>query len=83
MGLSCLNPSTKKPELSLDGRLRRLELDYPSLLVRNLFHRYVKLKTDGVGGDPVDWLGSYEKFLSSHHEQVYAQKPQYRREAPA
>jgi hypothetical protein len=81
--LSCLNPSSNKPELSLDDRLRRLELDYPRLLVRNLFQRYVELKTDGVGNDAVDWLSSYEKFLSSHHEQVYAQKPQYRRETPA
>ncbi len=82
-GLSCLNPSTKKPEPSLDDRLRSLELEYSSLLVRDLFHRYVELKTEGAGGEPVDWLGSYEKFLSSHHEQVYAQKPQYRRESPA
>jgi hypothetical protein len=79
-GLSCLNPAANKPEPSLDDRLRRLEQDYPHLAVRDLFHRYVDLKTGGSGGDPVDYIGSYEKFLEAHHEQVYTTKPAYRRE---
>jgi hypothetical protein len=83
-GLSCLSPSSaKNNELSLDDRLRHLERDYPHLLVSDLFSRYVELKTDGVGSDPVDYIGSYEKFLHTHHEEIYTTKPAYRREVNA
>jgi hypothetical protein len=80
LGLSCLNPISMNSELSLDDRLRHLERDYPQLLVSDLFSRYVEIKTANAGGNPVDYIGSYEKFLHTHHEEIYTTKPVYRRE---
>ena len=80
LGLSCLNPTSMEPELSLQDKLRHLERDYPHLLVSDLFSRYVELKTADAGGHPVDYIVSYEKFLHTHHEDIYTTKPVYRRE---
>ena len=75
------------PSLSVENRLSKLQSKYPSLRVESLFNRYIEVKRDTTGLDePADssyWLPSYEKFLAIHHTEIYAEKPQYRREVDA
>ena len=75
------------PGPSVEDRLFQLQSKYPSLKVESLFDRYIEVKRESTGLDePADsshLLPSYEKFLASQHAEVYAQKPQYRREVDA
>lgn len=75
------------PGPPVEERLLQLQSKYPLLKIESLFDRYITLKCGGpvpTGHDePVDsgyWLCSYEKFLATHHAELYDQKPQYRRE---
>ena len=70
-----------------EERLSQLQSRYPCLRVEALFDRYIEVKRDTTGLDkPADssyWLLPYENFLAIHHSEIYAQKPQYRREVDA